>query len=439
MSVFDTPADSGGKSLKRCLGCMCEYPSELSSCPECGYVYGSKQEQQGQLAPGNVLKGRYIIGKALGNGGFGITYIAWDSEKKRKVAIKEFIPNGLAARAPDGMTVEILSKENDEYYFNRGVSKFFDEATRLSYFNDDDGVVNIFEAFRENATAYIVMEYLEGMTVLELINRKHTLSVNEAVNIIVPAAQALSRVHAKNILHRDIAPDNIFITTDGKVKLIDFGSARYAAADSQKTLTVMVKPGYSAVEQYSTTGQGTYTDVYSLGATMYRMITGQIPAASLERRAQVEKYGIDPLAPLVEICPEIPQSYSDAVVRAMAINSRDRTATVDEFVTALFTTGNAGQISVPLETGGTGGNNSESVTVNIDGRSFNIPEEPAPKKGSKGIWIFAAVLVVVLAVLLVIAYIKSHGQLPANIDYGVRLWITELTEQWGLIRSVSLK
>ena len=207
---------------KRCMGCMELYNEEYDICPHCGYIKGTPAEEAIHMEPGTLLHDRYIVGKVLGFGGFGVTYIGWDGRLEQKVAIKEYLPGEFSTRMPGQSTVTVFNGDKEEQ-FRDGMEKFVDEAKRLARFQNETGIVKIFDSFYENETAYIIMEYLDGETLTERLSREKTIPEDEAIDMLMPVMNSLQVVHNEGILHRDIAPDNIFLTKDGEVKLIDFG------------------------------------------------------------------------------------------------------------------------------------------------------------------------------------------------------------------------
>jgi serine/threonine protein kinase len=263
---------------------MKEFGSEYEICPHCGYMTDENPTDKNHLIPGTVLANRYMLGCAIGHGGFGITYIAWDEKIQKKVAVKEYFPNAFSTRQV-GVTEVSFYNEKAEKYFKDGLSKMLDEARRISRFSDNENIVDIYDYFEENNTAYIVMEYLEGKDLKKYLDENGgKVSPERAVEIILPVLNALKDMHKENLIHRDISPDNIYMCNNGKVKLLDFGAARLAVEDSEKSLSVMVKRGYAPREQYiSSSKQGPWTDVYAVCATIYRMITGEVPSESVER------------------------------------------------------------------------------------------------------------------------------------------------------------
>lgn len=317
---------------KLCLGCMEQYGDEYNVCPNCGYVEGTKAEEAVHMEPGSMLYGRYVIGKVLGYGGFGVTYIGWDTKLEQKVAIKEYLPSEFSTRMPGEITVTVFSGDKNEQFLD-GLNKFIEEAKRLAKFQNETGIVKVFDSFEENNTAYIVMEYLDGETLTSYIEREGNIPEEKAIEMIMPVMVSLQNVHEKGILHRDIAPDNIFVLKSGEVKLIDFGSSRYATTSHSKSLTVIIKPGYSPEEQYRSRGdQGPHTDVYALAAVMYKMITGITPPDSLERRALIETKHKDKLKDIHNTVKNISINTENAILNAMNVQIKDRTPDVISFM-----------------------------------------------------------------------------------------------------------
>lgn len=317
------------------MGCMELFGDEFKICPHCGYIEGTLAEEAIHMEPGTLLYDRYIIGKVLGFGGFGVTYIGWDGKLEQKVAIKEYLPSEFSTRMPGQSTVTVFNGDKSEQ-FRDGLNKFVEEAKRLAKFQNEPGIVKVFDSFTENETAYIVMEFLDGETLTEYLKREHTIPEEDAVNMLMPVMNSLQVVHQEGILHRDIAPDNIFLTKTGEVKLIDFGASRYATTSHSRSLTVIIKPGYSPEEQYRSRGdQGPYTDVYALAATMYKMITGKTPPDAMERRAKIENQRRDILELPHRINKTISVNRENALLNAMNVRIEDRTANVSDFIKEL--------------------------------------------------------------------------------------------------------
>ena len=318
----------------RCLSCMAEHEGRDKICPYCGYVLHTTAESPLHMIPGTMLLNRYLVGKVIGYGGFGATYIAWDNTLQQRVAVKEYLPSEFATRSM-GQTGITIFGGNKVQQFADGMAKFIDEAKRLAQFQNEDGIVRVYDSFEANNTAYIIMEYLDGETLTDFLNREGKLPIEKAVELMTPVIRSLESVHKAGIIHRDIAPDNIMITKDGKVKLIDFGAARYATTSHSRSLTVIIKPGYSPEEQYRSRGdQGPHTDVYALGAVLYRMVTGETPPDALERRAFFENKKKDILVLPSKNC-KIPKNTENAILNAMNVRIEDRTSNAGAFLEQL--------------------------------------------------------------------------------------------------------
>ena len=321
----------------RCYGCMNEYQTDSWICPNCGYDQRTLPENALHMRPGSLLSNRYLIGKVLGFGGFGVTYLAWDHVLQQRVAIKEYLPSEFATRAAGKTEVTVFSA-NKAQQFADGMRKFVEEAKRLAKFQNEPGIVRIYDSFEANNTAYVIMEFLDGETLDDYLKRVGKVSVEQAIDMLSPVIKSLEAVHKAGVIHRDIAPDNIFLTHDGKVKLIDFGAARYATTSHSRSLTVIIKPGYSPEEQYRSRGeQGPHTDVYALAAVLYRMITGETPPDALERRAYLENKKKDTLIPPSKYC-KVSKNQENAILNALNIYAESRTSTAEDFLNDLTST-----------------------------------------------------------------------------------------------------
>lgn len=311
--------------MKKCMGCMEEFDENQTLCPHCGYEEGTMPAEVYHMEPGSILAKRYIVGKTLGYGGFGVTYIGYDAELERKVAIKEYLPGEFSTRVPGQTQVTIYDGERKEQ-FQSGIEKFMDEAKRLAKFQDTEGVVHIYDSFLYNDTAYIIMEYIDGETLKSKLEREGKMSVEDTLNVILPVVSALKAVHEIGIIHRDISPDNIMISKEGKVSLIDFGASRFATSTHSKSLSVLIKPGYAPVEQYQSRGdQGPWTDVYALASTMYYALTGIVPEDAMERM------GKDELKSLSKLGIKVDKNIETAIMNAMNLKIEERTPSMEAF------------------------------------------------------------------------------------------------------------
>lgn len=322
--------------MKICFGCFEQYDDSFNICPHCGYAEGTEPELATYMRPGAILNERYVIGRALGHGGFSVTYLAWDALLLHKVAIKEYLPSEYATRRPGESRLTIFSGKEGEY-FQFGKEKFLDEAKRLSAFQNEDGIVHVYDCFSANETAYLVMEYLDGITLSEYLKKETAVSPQgriapeEAISMLTPVMLSLQRVHDSGMIHRDIAPDNIMLLKDGGVRLIDFGAARHAVHDCGKSMTVIIKDGYSPEEQYNSHGvQGPAADVYALSATLYQMITGITPPGAIERGEYLQKHKRDMLPPPSKFNKAVTKTQDTAILNGMALHTQDRTQSVAE-------------------------------------------------------------------------------------------------------------
>lgn len=315
----------------RCFYCMEEYDEDIDViCPFCGNDVVDLSNESFCLSAGSVLKDRYIVGRVLGNGGFGITYIGYDKTLKRKIAIKEFFPPECASRQSGEKEVCPYSGERGEHY-ESGLKSFEEEALRLANLGSIEGVVNVYDVFPENGTAYIVMEYLSGETVAQMLKRRKTLGFGTTMNIIVPVLRSLVKVHRAGLIHRDISPQNIIRTTDGKIVLIDFGAARQNSLTMSRSLSVILKQGYAPIEQYDNKlEQASWTDVYATAATMYTMLTGVTPDYANTRLLS------DTLLPVSELKDGLPPQLDGILAKALAIRPEDRTQTAQELLDELM-------------------------------------------------------------------------------------------------------
>jgi serine/threonine protein kinase len=313
-----------------CPGCF-NSNDFTECCPHCGYQVGAESESLLHLPPGTMLQGKFLLGRVLGHGGFGITYLAWDTTLKIKLAIKEYLPQQLATRSADQNTVTVYKSSLTEE-FRYGLNKFLEEARTLARFNEHPNIVTVRDYFEANNTAYLVMNHHQGVTLQRYLDSKGgKIPVEQALKIFMPVLDALKEVHAAGILHRDISPDNLLINTEGRVILIDFGAARQAMGEKSKSLSVIMKAGYSPEEQYRSKGkQGSWTDIYALAATFYRAITGIMPPESLDRLAD------DTLVRPSKLGVEITSQQEDTLLKALAVKADDRYKEVSEMQNELL-------------------------------------------------------------------------------------------------------
>ena len=322
---------------RRCLNCFNLFDivysdkEESEVCPYCGYCEGTPPKELYHLYPGvGLYNNRYVIGTCIGFGGFGITYKAWDNVLETVVAVKEYYPTGLVQRVPGKPQVIIYTGESKEEYM-QGLERFLDEAKNMAKFVDNPNIVHVDAFFEENNTAYLVMEYLPGMTLKSYLKSKGgRIGCEEVIPIADAVITALKEIHAGGIIHRDISPDNIMLCNDGRIKLLDFGAARFSDADQERTRSIILKPGFAPPEQYQAKSkQGPWTDIYALCATVYRAITGVLPDESVNRVIE------DTVQSPIQIYSDIPERISNTVMKGMSIYPEIRFSNVDELKKAL--------------------------------------------------------------------------------------------------------
>lgn len=268
----------------------CFTPTDSEKCPSCGFSKSEYEHDLTVLSVGSVLSDRYLIGKVIGKGGFGITYLAYDMKLECKVAVKEYYPYGLASRDSGSTQVIPTSRENKET-FKSGADKFYDEARLVAKFNTHPNIVSVYDFFYGNDTVYFTMGYLEGMTLKSYLSNNGPLTAGQALYVANEVSNALIAAHSANILHRDISPDNIMICDNGTIKLLDFGAARQVLAEGSHSLSVILKQGFAPIEQYQKKGnQGPWTDIYSLGATLYYSLTLDLLDDPMSRLDNDEEY-----------------------------------------------------------------------------------------------------------------------------------------------------
>lgn len=366
-----------------CIHCMKEKHSADEICPFCGSDPKSADIPPYHLQPFSILAGKYLLGMAIGEGGFGITYIGMDLNLEMRVAIKEYYPNGCAVRNCSESNTVLSYSNSAQEVFEKGREKFINEARLLAKCSNLSEIVSVKDFFRENHTAYIVMEYIEGITLKAYLkqNGDH-IPAQKTLQMMKPVICSLSKVHDMNLIHRDISPDNIMICYNGSVKILDFGGARDYIFSNEKSLSIMLKPGYAPEEQYRTHGnQGPWTDVYALCATMYRCITGSVPPESLERAYQ------ESLPPIRSISPDCPPAAASAIEKGMSIYPENRFQSMQELYSALY----------------------ESS------QSFSDTPEPQKRSKRKGLKIFLVICLFVIAFILVM-YLTHDQVLTINIS-----------------------
>ena len=317
--------------VRRCMKCMHPLTAGETVCPECGRAYGSANAETFALKPGTILEGKYLVGEMLGQGGFGITYIGFDLLLEQKVAIKEYYPMSTGMVSREGhSTVVWSSAMMGKTGTQKGFDSFLKEARKMAKLGGIPGVVGVKSVFIQNETAYIVMDFIEGETLLKKLQKNGPMDFDSCVKLMAPIMQALAEVHEHGIIHRDISPDNIMVRPDGKLILLDLGAAKdldiQGNDGSVQSSQMVAKHGFSPIEQYSKSGKvGPWTDIYAMAATIYYCCTGILPPPATDRTID------DTLA-----CqPRLTQAQFDILADCMHMRPQDRPQSMDTLLQML--------------------------------------------------------------------------------------------------------
>jgi len=389
---------------------LCFSPAENGNlCEKCNTYHRNYQATAGILSPGTILLGKYIVGRSLGRGGFGVTYLAYANGLDRAVAIKEYLPASISYRGVGEENVILISEDKKDV-FEKGAVRFFEEAKTISRFTGSDNIVSVYEFFHANNTVYYSMELLEGVDLKKYIDSKGgKLPEAEALAIFKHLCNALITVHATNTLHRDISPDNIFMCNDGKVKLIDFGAAKQVVSNESQSYSVVLKQGFAPTEQYARKGnQGPWTDIYAAGATIYYALTGKVPPEAFERGdgAYIDMPGVSQsLVAIINKCMHVKAEYRyQSAVELLNDLNRSYAATAETNIHRGYVQG-----GTVLQTG--------EYTAEIVNNQANAPVKKAQaevlqgatakgsQKQKKGLWIgLASGVAALVALFLVFAF-----------------------------------
>ena len=302
-------------------------------CPHCGFDPRSVKGIEYALPMGTILAGKYLVGRVLGQGGFGITYVGWDIALERKVAIKEYYPSGQVSRNPGSRGLTWYTSVQSQQAKQNGTQIFLKEARKMSKVDDIPNVVRVRDLFQENETAYIVMDFVEGETLKARLEKTGPLPWEQAKGIFLPAIQAMEQVHKAGLVHRDISPDNLMLTPDGKVKILDLGAAKDLSVNNGASSMQVAKGGFSPFEQYTQRGSsGPWTDVYAMAATVYYTLTGKLPPVATDRVVEDtiswEEPGLKALS----------AQALEALQKAMVISAKNRMQSMEELEKGLYST-----------------------------------------------------------------------------------------------------
>ncbi|MCD8118347.1 MAG: BspA family leucine-rich repeat surface protein [Lachnospiraceae bacterium] len=367
----------------RCINCMKEIAPGTRICPYCGYDRQTEQ-MPSALRPDTILRGRYLVGRVIGRGGFGITYVGLDLTLEMKVAIKEYYPSGIASRnnSWSNQVVWDSVSQNQDARAQRADSmeRVLKEARRTAKLSDVSSIVSVHDAFQENETAYIVMEFIEGTTLKDYLASHGMMSWEECKQMLFPVMDGLAQAHDLGIIHRDISPDNIIIRPDGTAKLLDLGAAVDVSANDGHASTLVVKNNFSAAEQYDENGKiGSWTDVYAFAAMLYYCLTGKLMVPVIDRM-MTQKALTFPAQ------PEVPEQVKNALKKALEVDQENRIPDMRAFKRALME-----------DTGGQSA--SAADRMNVDGAGAR------PASGAGGTHKSKKTTVVIVGVLCAVALV----------------------------------
>ena len=402
---------------KYCAYCM--YPMEGAVCLHCGKRQTQKAMPH-QLKPGTVLNGNILIGSVLGQGGFGITYIGRNLRLNRRVAVKEYFPSQFYTRNNSvSNTILYTGSENNAIYV-QGKKRFIEEAQMLAQLKGQAGIVEVWDCFEENDTAYYVMEYLDGMTLRQYVKQNGTFHPETLLEKLHPIMQALGKIHRNGLIHRDISPDNIILKKDGTMTLFDFGAARNV--EEQRSLSIILKPGFAPYEQYCGDGsQGPWTDVYALCATIYYCITGIVPPDAASRIRN------NALRLPSELGIALESEQESALCKGMSVLEEKRYQSMDALEQALWAREQADG-SMPEDEDPVTILQADDVVTKLDG---NLQETellyPLPPSGRKDrsrkkyrtkkwLPLSAAIIVSAFAAVLFLPKFSSQSDIEPNIE-----------------------
>lgn len=306
-----------------CPHCMQAVASGDLFCPRCGRDV-DQQAAPHQIPVGTVLRSKtghtFLFGEVKGEGGFGMTYIAKELSSNKVVAVKEYFP--VRCQPQRGRNLAVIPATQCQDVYRQGMHSFLSEASMLRAVGEIRSIVHVMDYFEANSTAYMVMEYLDGVTLRDLLRRQSHLEPDSLLRKALPLMRDLERLHDAGVLHRDIAPDNIMLMPDGSLTLLDFGCAR--SIEDGRSMTVVLKPGFAPIEQYQTRGQGPYTDLYALCATLYYCLTGKVPPAAPERLTAAFDGQLDPLPAPSSLGAAISPEQERLLLWGLAVQPTDR-------------------------------------------------------------------------------------------------------------------
>ncbi|MCC8082333.1 MAG: serine/threonine protein kinase [Lachnospiraceae bacterium] len=355
--------------MVKCTKCMMDLEPGVRICPHCGYDQQGEAQPEHALKRNTILYGRYLVGNVIGQGGFGITYVGYDLKLETKVAIKEYYPAAAASRT-GSLSARIRWDYGNADEHTKGIERFVKEARKMAKLDEVPSIVRVWDVFEDNDTAYIVMDFVEGVTLKQYLLKHGVMSWEACRSLLFPILESLAVMHDRGFIHRDISPDNIMVQTDGTARLLDMGAAVDVRATQGQASMAVVKRNFSAPEQYTETEElGSWTDVYSMAATMYYCLTGRVVPEPMERT-----YSQKPI-----IFPEncsIPDEVKNALLGAMELSRDSRLRDMRMFRNRL--TGG--------RTGGSGGGSGKNSAGESGSGVVDSPtDQTGTEKGKKTI------------------------------------------------------
>ena len=312
-------------SESRCINCMKTIDAGIA-CPHCGALQQADPNFPYALRPNTILHGKYLIGRVLGQGGFGITYVGFDLALEMKVAVKEYFPQGLAGRSGSSSQLVWNKTQLEAGQAEQGVKAFLKEARQMAKLDSLPAIVRVRDTFPDNGTAYIVMDFVEGETMKVRLLKTGPMKFEHCIAFLEPLMQSLDSMHANELIHRDISPDNIMVQPDGTPCLLDLGAAKDLSGNSSLSTQMVMKKGFSPLEQYTTGGNiGPWTDVYAMSATIYYAVTGRLVPNVMDRA-----FGQCALNFALSDGTLLPPPVQEVLQEGLAIQPADRIQSIGE-------------------------------------------------------------------------------------------------------------
>lgn len=374
-------------SLTKKICGNCFTKSSGKTCHNCGSSLSRSTAEYDALPIGTKLNGKYIVGRVLGRGGFGIIYLVYDEESDRTAAVKEYYPERTAIRAQNNVDVEPMTSLNAEE-FSAGLNKFIQEAEFISRFGESSEILGIHDVFRQNGTAYYAMDYIKGVSLKDYVEQCGAITENQAVYIAERILSALRIIHGGGVLHRDISPDNIMLCANGSVRLVDFGAAR-AIPENSESMSVILKAGFAPLEQYRRKGnQGGWTDIYSLSMSLFFGLTLKEPEDPLSRLDN------DDIVP--KLLKNVSAPLAQIILKGGAVRADERFRSAEDMLSSLEMCGISPE------------------PVSISECAVSEPFAPAPKckkRNGKRLLIY---IIFLAAAAAIAAAVFAFGKLPSE-------------------------